>query len=869
MIRNGNFAKIIAVPVVFFLVTCTFQKNDTSINEVSVMTREEFDSIRDNLSYTKLDPDQVSETIRRLTQEVELSTNPHETAKRNRLLAIYYLIFSDYQKSDERFDTVGEYYKKYNKWREYVCISKLRAISYRGQARYKKMEEVLKESIEISKEEDVVPYDLLPIHELSVYYSYDMGEPLKGIEYGNVFLDRLKKYDTITIYRNAYDSIKNHNLNILLLNLTRSYLETKQLDKANENLKFLEKEFTKAGDVEKIMRIYSNYIDYYVQKEDTTKIKEYKEKYFSYSDKLSDSLITINKRISEANLDLMRKEKSSLVEDGESQRKVLIITFLGALLLLFFLFERYFLRLKYEKEGVELALENEQDFKKLRASLFINIAHEIRTPLALILGYIDLSSDKTISREELKKYLKEIRRKSNKVIDNVSEVISLLREDKTTEDVALQKVLIEPHLQQWFFSFEGMAKVKSIELNYNAQLPENYSLVTNLNKLESLINNLVGNAIKFSPKHTKVFFKTYIRNGSFSIEVEDEGSGISEENQKNIFNKFYQEEKTNKSEGLGIGLAIVKDIVDTLNGSISVESRLNEGAKFKVEFPVEDTNQMFEVNSISKQLKIENKEKNLVINNGLNPKSRLLVVEDNPYMVDYYEKLLSKHYQCDFVFNGVEGIDKLKNNKYNLVISDLMMPKMNGIEFRKEMREVLMDDYTPFILVTALDYEEQKVEAFNVGVDDYVVKPFSKNELLARVNSLIENRQRREEWNKLEVKEDKSVETYKEKNLKNIKGIILENIHKDDFTVTVLAKLVNLSQRQLERTIKNLTGLTPVKFILEIRLQEAYKIIKNKEEIDVNNVRYSVGFKSASYFSVKFKERFGVSPSELLREESK
>ncbi|SEB35453.1 His Kinase A (phospho-acceptor) domain-containing protein [Tenacibaculum sp. MAR_2009_124] len=860
---------ILAAQIVLLLGACTFEKKKTSEYEITIMTLKEFDSIRDNLSYAKLDPDQISETIRRLTKEVQFSKNSNETAKRNRLLAIYYLIFADYQKANERFDTVGKYYKKHAKWKQYVCISKLRAISYRGQGRYSKMEEVLKEAIEISKEQDVIPYDLLPIHELSVYYSYDIGNPMKGIEYGKIFIDKLKKYDTIKEERRAYDSIKGHNLNILLLNLTRSYIETRQLDKADENLKFLENEFTKVGDVEKIMRVYSNYIDYYVKKSDTNKIQEYKEKYFKYSHKFNDSLITINRRISEANLQLMKKEKSNLMEDGESNRKVLVIAFLGTLLLLIFLFERYFLKLKYEKEGVELALENEQDFKKFRASLFINIAHEIRTPLSLILGYIDLSTDKTINREELKKYLKEIRRKSNKVIDNVSEVISLIKEDKPKEEVKLEKVIIEPHLQQLFFSFEGIAKIKQVKLEYNVKLPENYFLETNLNKLESLVNNLVGNAIKFSPKYATVFFNAQIKNNTFYIEVKDQGSGISKDNQKNIFNKFYQEEKTGKSEGFGIGLAIVKDIVDTLKGTISVESETSEGAVFILEFPISGNTELSQINTITRQSKIEEKPKEEQRSNGFKQKNRLLIVEDNPYMVDYYEKVLSKEYQCDFVFNGVEGIDKLKNNKYHLVISDLMMPKMNGIEFRQEMRGVLKDNNTPFIMVTALDYEENKVEAFNIGVDDYVVKPFSKSELLARINCLIENKQRREEWNKLENEEESVVETYNEKKLKHIKGIILESIHKDDFTVTALAEYVNLSQRQLERTIKSLTGLTPVKFILEVKLIEAYKKIKNKEEEDVNNIRYSTGFKSASYFSVKFKERFGVNPSELLREELK
>ncbi|CAM1366140.1 hybrid sensor histidine kinase/response regulator transcription factor [Tenacibaculum xiamenense] len=846
--------------------SCSFRKSRVNQAEVIPFTKKEYDSLRNVMLNVNLKSNKISELVNKLLKETDGVINPNELAKRQNLLVLYYLKVNDYEKADILLDKIQDYYKENKKWAEYVTLSKIRCISLRGRKKYTEMEIVLKEAIEISERENVKPYDLLPLHELSVFYSYDLGKHQEGIKYGKLFFNELEDFHSTKETQKVYDSIKRYTIDVLNLTMGKSYIQVNDLENAYKHLKLAEKEFVEENDVKKIIRVYANFIEYYLKTGELEKVKDVKTKYLNYNSELNNFLITSNKKIAEDNINLMKEEREGLVVKEENKRRMLIIGSLGTFLLLVIIFQRYFLKLKYEKERIHLALEKEQEFKKFRASLFINIAHEIRTPLSLILGYIDLSEDQSINESELEKYLIEIKRKSNKIISNISDIISLLKEDKKEEDVKLENVIIEPFLQQLFFSFESVAKIKSIELNYNVELPTNYSLKTNLNKLESLISNLVSNAIKFSPKNSTITFTAFLEGDLFHIHVKDEGSGISKENQKHIFSKFYQEEKLGKSEGFGIGLAIVKDIVDTLQGNISVESEEGKGAIFKVEFPVINQEENKEREIITKKIK---NEKNGVITlseSVFNKGSKLLIVEDNPYMIDYYEKILSKFFRCDFAFNGEEGLEKLSNKEYDLIISDVMMPKMNGIEFRKNMKNLSINKRAPFIMVTALGYEENKIEAFNIGIDDYIVKPFSKKELIARINCLIENKQKREEWVQSSDEVEKEIETFEERNLRELQELILENIHREDFSVAELAERVNFSQRQLERITKKLTGLTPVKFVLEIRLQEAYKKIKNKEEADVNNVRYSIGMKSASYFSVKFKERFGISPSELLKD---
>ncbi|CAM1366145.1 hybrid sensor histidine kinase/response regulator transcription factor [Tenacibaculum xiamenense] len=859
--------RIVVTLIILTFLGCGFNKNDlTGVEEVSSLTKSEYDSLRHEILFNKR-PDNAFKVLLKLEREVALTKDPHMKARRYRLMIWYYIKSSNFKKGDSILDKVIKYYKDYNKWSDYVSFSKIAAIFYRKKKKYKEMESLLKEAIEVAEEKNVYLYDLLPVHELSIFYSYDMKNYSKAIKYGEIFFDKIKKYDTVIEERKLLDSIKRFNVDVLNLELAKSYINTNNLVEGFKYLQKAESEFRKHDDVDKLTRVYRYYVDYYLKKNDLVSVKHYREKYLNYNERKNDTLVFNLNEIMQSNIHLSEKEKDlALLEEG-NKRKVLVIGGLGALLLILIVFQRYFLRLKYEKEKIYLDLEKEQEFKKFRASLFINIAHEIRTPLALIMGYVDLLEEQSMNEMKFKKYLVEIKKKSNKIIKNITDIISLLKEDKKEEKLKLENVVIEPFLQQLFFSFESVAKIKNIELNYNARIPSYYKLQTDLNKLESLISNLVSNAIKFSPKNTEVSFNTYMENDFFHIHVKDEGSGISREHQKNIFNKFYQEDKRGKSEGFGIGLAIVKDITDKLNGTVIVESELNEGATFKVKFPIINNKELYEdIEVVSKRLKSKSDINYTYTDNPENKQSKVLIVEDNPYMIDYYKKILSTQYNLEFAFNGEEGLEKLKENQFDLVVSDVMMPKMDGIEFRKEMKNFVGGKDIPFILVTALGYEENKIEAFNIGVDDYIVKPFSKNELIARISCLLENKEKRESWMKHMPEEENKTETFEEKNLKRLKDIVLDNIDKENFPVSLMAKEVNLSQRQLERITKKLTGLTPVKFVLEIRLQEAYKKIKNKEEVDINNVRYSIGMKSASYFSVKFKERFGISPSELLKE---
>ena len=232
-------------------------------------------------------------------------------------------------------------------------------------------------------------------------------------------------------------------------------------------------------------------------------------------------------------------------------------------------------------------------------------------------------------------------------------------------------------------------------------------------------------------------------------------------------------------------------------------------------------------------------------------------------MSNFLKDMLSPHFQCSIAYDGREGLEKLTENSIDCVTCDVMMPEMDGFQFIKTLREKEMHHRTPVVMLTARSLEEDVLKGFSLGVDDYVTKPFSKYELIARLNTLITNKKSRESWQEKENAREEKIDTAEESQLKAAEEIVIQNIDNEQFKVQNLASEMNYSQRQLERIIKKLTGLSPNNFIKEIRLQKAYQLISSRQFATIAEVRYEVGFSNASYFSKAFQERFGVRPGEF------
>jgi len=320
-----------------------------------------------------------------------------------------------------------------------------------------------------------------------------------------------------------------------------------------------------------------------------------------------------------------------------------------------------------------------------------------------------------------------------------------------------------------------------------------------------------------------------------SLKVTDTGLGISKKDLEQIFNRFYQSEDGKKAGGTGIGLALSKELAQLFGGDLTASSEVNKGSVFTLEIPlkeIEYTPPITEIidpeeKFITKKIEAEENQityQPILINNQ---KAKILIVEDNHEMSDFLSKILDPYYRVQTAANGKEAIQKLNSQQFDLITSDVMMPEMDGFELRAIISKIERLRQMPYIMLTASSLETDKLKGLSLGIDDYITKPFNSKELLARINNLLINKQERDRFQK-EDKESPQPETVDHQLLKQAEEIVLKNIHDPDFKVPDLAKKIGYSQRQLTRIIKKLTGLSPVSFILEIRLQKAYQLLEER-----------------------------------------
>lgn len=580
-------------------------------------------------------------------------------------------------------------------------------------------------------------------------------------------------------------------------------------------------------------------------------------------------LISTNFSEAEAKYETQRKDKEIAeqqleIEKQQNTRNLWIggslIAFLGG----FIFFQRRNANQKRKKLQAETELQKEQEINELRTKFLGNIAHEIRTPLTLITGNLNLALEHFEDSNKAQSNIKTALSNSKRIADDANEILELLKFEKRKTTLKKTIIPLDATLKRMVFAFKSLAEMKHIDINVNSSIPDDYHVETDVEKIEKIVNNLMSNAIKYSPSGKEVVVNMRLQDEHLQMEVVDFGEGIHYDETEKIFERFYQSGQSNAIGGIGIGLSLSRELANLLGGTLYVESEKGEGSTFILKLPAPQTMAITSTEDSKKTLPstkdlVQDDEKVLPAT-----RQKVLIVEDNPEMCAYLEEILSTSYDCSVVFDGVEALEKIQSTNFDLITSDIMMPRMDGFELRERLNEDTRFRNIPFILISAKTLEEDKIKGFKLGIDDYIVKPFNKNELIARIDSLLANKVARETW-KLENEELlSSEESSDQKLLKKIQTIILENLEDENYKIAQLAEAIGYSQRQLTRIMKQYTGMTPVQFILEIRLQKAYQCLQQKAFFTLSEVRYHVGINSSSYFNKKFKERFGLMPSELL-----
>ena len=527
--------------------------------------------------------------------------------------------------------------------------------------------------------------------------------------------------------------------------------------------------------------------------------------------------------------------------------------------------------LQLQEETFQKRKETEKllELDRIKTEFFTNISHEFRTPLTLIIGPLEKLMDND--------QMESVQREYNLIHKNAKKLLSLINQllDLSSIDAGKMKLEVENFdfinfIKGILASFQSLAEVKNIKIEFHSD-KENLELYIDKDKMEKIISNLLSNALKFSSENGHILVSVFKKDSKVEISVEDDGIGIAEQDIKNIFNRFYKSKSSSIQEGTGIGLALVKELVEMHYGTIKVKSRINEGTQFHIEIPQqEDLYKKFLVTGKPEvkiklkptSQKIEEEEK---IENEINLDTpRILVVEDNIDLLNFITENISKQYTVYKSSNGKQGLQKAFEIIPDLIISDIKMPEMDGIELCQKIKSDERTNHIPVILLTARSTLENKMEGLETGADDYITKPFKVQELRVRVNNLIEQRKKlREQFRKEFLLEPKDIKVASadEKFLNRILEILEQNYINENFTSDEFSKKAGLSRMQLHRKLHALTDQSSSEFIRNFRLKRALKLLSAKKG-NISEIAFEVGFSNPSYFTECFKGLFGFSPSE-------
>ncbi len=406
-------------------------------------------------------------------------------------------------------------------------------------------------------------------------------------------------------------------------------------------------------------------------------------------------------------------------------------------------------------------------------------------------------------------------------------------------------------------------------------------------KIDKIIFNLLANAFKFSPEKGNISIKltpfSKDTHQYIAIKVSDSGAGINPEDMNNIFNRFYSNKTLKTNDSHGIGLSISKDLTELHHGKIFVESKLNEGSTFTVQIPIDK--ESYTTNEISYHSKIgihllEDKNCTSDINEPCFPDPvcidkrsdiNILLIDDNTDLLELMQKILSRTYTVLTASNGLDGLEMIKNSDIDIIISDVMMPGIDGLELCRTLKQNIETSHISIILLTAKSSIDDRVECYKSGADAYISKPFEMAILNARITNFISNKKSKQAEFKSNLEINiSSLENQKldDQFIKYAIEIIEKNLAESDFDIDMFAQELNLSRSSLYRKIKTLTGLAPIDFIRNIKLKHASFMLKNNTT-SIAEVAYAIGFSDPKYFSSCFKAEFNITPSEFQKKNLK
>jgi signal transduction histidine kinase/ligand-binding sensor domain-containing protein/DNA-binding response OmpR family regulator len=543
------------------------------------------------------------------------------------------------------------------------------------------------------------------------------------------------------------------------------------------------------------------------------------------------------------------------------------------------------LKLKFamvqEKMKTEQRIEEERkeaerlrELDQLKIKFLTNLSHEFRTPLSLIMGPVDkLLNEKR--QEEIAAPLGMIKRNARRLLNLVNQILDFRKMEDQELRLNITEVDIVAFIKEVLESFNDLSDRKQIQLVFKSQLKYFYTRFDQ-DKMERILFNLLSNAFKFTPlggtislELEKGMLLNHSQDASLVIKISDTGIGMTKADKDKIFDRFFQAETSAPilNQGSGIGLSIVKEFVKMHGGTISVQSESGLGSSFIIEFPFSTTEAAEELTIDFSSVKTSDSETllNEELTNGMDRPS-VLLVEDNEDFRFYLKDSLKSLYKVYEASNGQEGWQKALAHHPQIIVTDITMPYMNGIELCRKVKSDKRTNHIPIILLTALTGEEEQIRGLETGANDYLTKPFNFDILHAKIKNLLAlNKTLKDTYTKqikVQVPE-MLIESHSDRLLNKVVLYIEENLNNPRLSVEDLSKHVGMSRGSLYHKILELTGQSPVEYIRSVKLDKA-TILLEKSDLNVSQIAYMVGFATPNYFAKSFKAKFNMQPSEFM-----
>lgn len=521
--------------------------------------------------------------------------------------------------------------------------------------------------------------------------------------------------------------------------------------------------------------------------------------------------------------------------------------------------------------------EEMERMTQTQLQFFTNVSHELRTPLTLIAGPTDqLLEDDTVQGAH-RMMLEMVRRNTRILIQLVGEILDFRKVQNNKAHLHLNRFALQRELATWANDFRAVAARRKITIDVDAsEVRQDAVIIADRDKLEHIYFNLMSNALKYTPEGGRITTALSYDGKQYVLSVSDTGKGIEEEALPHLFDRFFQ--ARGAVGGTGIGLSLVKAYVDLHHGDIRVESNEGEGTRFFISLPAAqsgyDPAKDREARPVAERELVDDsyvpedinaKEAADRITNAEDfdaDRPLVLIIDDNNGMRAYLRSILKDRYNVSEAADGRQGLEKARREVPKLIVCDVMMPVMDGLEFTRQLKEDIATSHIPVVLLTARSLPEQREKGYETGADSYLTKPFSGQVLLSRIDNLLRSRTLLRSLfsgDKAEAAEEERLCSQDKTFVTRLREIIQQHLADSDFSVERLGEEIGLSRVQLYRKVKVLTGKTPVELLRKARLMKARTMVTTTDR-SIAEIAYATGFTSPSYFNKCFKDEFGVSP---------